>query len=120
MDLYYNNPQTSVDVNYLPYDGVNDRLLMQQLDLDRLNLQNNVSPDGRFDYVPITYDGNRATNGGTIDPRTGRVYFTTIEPFGKTLRNKLNESTLAPLQIDGIVYEELYDSTKNCRTTDSR
>lgn len=112
MDLYYNNPQTSVDVNYLPYDGVNDKLLMQQLDLDRLNLQQNLQPDGRFDYVAITYDGNRATNGGTIDPRTGRVYFTTIEPFGKTLREKLENSSLAPIQIDGIVYEELYDSTK--------
>ncbi|MBD3636163.1 MAG: cell surface protein SprA [Crocinitomicaceae bacterium] len=112
LDLYYNNPKTSVDVNYLPYDGVNDKLLMQQLDLDRLNLQQNLQPDGRFDYVPITYDGNRATNGGTIDPRTGRVYFTTIEPFGKTLRKKLEQSSLAPIQIDGIVFEELYDSTK--------
>lgn len=112
LDLYYNNPRTSVDVNYLPYDGVNDKLLMQQLELDRLNIQNNLQPDGRFDYVPLLYEGNKATNGGTIDPKTGRVYFTTIEPFGKTLRKKLEQSTLAPLQIDGIVYEELYDSTK--------
>ncbi|UKN00888.1 cell surface protein SprA [Paracrocinitomix mangrovi] len=112
MDLYYNNPQSSVDVNYLPYDGVNDKLLMQQLDLDRLNLQNNGQPDGRFDYVAIQYEGNKATNGGTIDPRTGRVYFTTIEPFGKTLRKKLEASSLAPLQVEGIVFEELYDSTK--------
>ena len=65
------------------------------------------------DFVPITYEGNKATNGGTIDARTGRVYFTTIEPFGKTLRDKLeNESALAPTQIDQIVYSELYDSTK--------
>ncbi|NJO91279.1 MAG: cell surface protein SprA, partial [Chloroflexia bacterium] len=112
LDLYYNNPQTSVDVNYLPYDGVNDRILMMQLDLDRLNLQNNLQPDGRFDYVPINYENNKATNGGTIDPKTGRIYFSTIEPFGKTLRKKLEQSTLAPIQIEGIVYEELYDSTK--------
>jgi cell surface protein SprA len=112
MDIYYNNPKTSVDVNYLPYDGVNDKLLVQQLDLDRLNLQQNLQPDGRFDFIPLVYDGNKATNGGTIDSRTGRVYFTTIEPFGKTLRKKLETSSLAPLQIDGIVYEELYDSTK--------
>ena len=112
LDLFYNNPKTSVDINYLPYEGVNDKLLMQQLSLDRLNIQNNVQPDGRFDYVPIQYDGNRAINGGTIDPRTGRVYFSTIEPFGKTLRKKLESSTLAPSQIDGIVFEELYDSTK--------
>ena len=113
LDLYYNNPKTSVDINYLPYTGVDNKLLMQQLDLDRLNLQQNLQPDGRFDYVPIMYEGNKATNGGTIDPKTGRVYFTTIEPFGKTLRDKLEAAgSLAPVQVDGIVYEELYDSTK--------
>jgi cell surface protein SprA len=113
MDLFYNNPQTSVDVNYLPYAGLDNQLLMQQLELDRLNLQQNVQPDGRFDFVPILYEGNKAVNGGTIDPRTGRVYFTTIEPFGKTLRDKLEAAgTLAPVQVDGIVYQELYDSTK--------
>lgn len=114
VDLYYNNPRTSVDINYLPYEGVNDKLLMQTLELDRLNIQNNLQPDGRFDYVPIQYAGNKATNGGTIDPKTGRVFFTTIEPFGNTLREKLEETpgALAPLQVNGIVYQELYDSTK--------
>ncbi|MEX1001077.1 MAG: cell surface protein SprA [Crocinitomicaceae bacterium] len=113
LDIFYNNPQTSVDVNYLPYDGVKDKLLIQQLELDRLNLQQNLQPDGRFDFVAIQYEGNRATNGGTLDPRTGRVYFTTIEPFGKTLKKKLDASNqLAPLQVDGIVFHELYDSTK--------
>jgi len=113
MDLYYNNPKSSVDINYLPYDGVDDKLLMQQLELDRLNLQQSLQPDGRFDYVPITYAGNKATQAGTIDPKTGRVYFTTIEPFGKSLRDKLEAAgTLAPVQVDGIVFEELYDSTK--------
>ncbi len=32
-DIWYNNPQTSVNINYLPYDGVNDILLMQLLEL---------------------------------------------------------------------------------------
>jgi len=113
LDVWYNNPMTSVDVNYLPYEGVNGKLLMQQLDLDRLNLNNGLAADGRFDYVPIQYDMNRAINGGTIDPKTGRIYFTTIEPFGTTLKNKLeSESTLAPTQIAAVVYQELYDSTK--------
>ena len=113
-DVWYNNPLTSVNVNYLPYEGVNDILLMQQLDLDRLNLNQDLYADGRFDFVAIQYDGNRAINGGTVDPRTGRVYFTTIEPFGKTLRGKLEgvPDPLAPIQIDGIVFDELYDSTK--------
>lgn len=111
-DLWYNNPQTSVNINYLPYAGVDDKLLMQQLELDRLNLNQQLQPDGRFDFVPITYDNNRATNGGTIDPRTGRVYFTTIEPFGKTLDDVLQGSELAPSQREAVVFQELYDSTK--------
>lgn len=113
LDLWYNNPQTSVNINYLPYGGVDGKLLMQQLALDRLNLNQELVADGRFDFVPIQYTGNKAVNGGTIDARTGRVYFTTIEPFGKTLREKLeNESTLAPSEINQVVYQELYDSTK--------
>ena len=101
-DVWYNNPLTSVNVNYLPYDGVDDILLMQQLDLDRLNLNQQLYADGRFDFVAIQYEGNRAINGGTVDPRTGRVYFTTIEPFGQTLRGKLEGVTdpLAPIQIE--------------------
>lgn len=113
VDVWYNNPMTSTDINYLPYPGVDNKLLMQQLELDRLNLNNGLASDGRFDYVPIQYDNNKAINGGTIDPKTGRIYFTTIEPFGKTLNKKLDDqSTLAPTQIEQIVFQELYDSTK--------
>ena len=65
MDLWYNNPQTSVDINYLPYDGVDDKMLIQYLDLDRLNLNTERFQDGRFDFVPFIYEGNRITNGGT-------------------------------------------------------
>jgi len=112
-DIWYNNPKTSVNVNYLPYGGVDGKLTMQQLELDRLNLNQQLQPDGRFDFVPIMIEGAKAINGGTIDPKTGRVYFTTIEPFGRTLRKKLeSESTLAPNQIDAVVFQELYDSTK--------
>jgi cell surface protein SprA len=90
---------------------------MQQLELDRLNLNQELYADGRFDFVPIRYEGNRAINGGTVDPRTGRIYFTTIEPFGLTLAKKLDETTpLAPFEIDGIAYTELYDSTKTVKT----
>ncbi|WP_066756493.1 T9SS outer membrane translocon Sov/SprA [Crocinitomix algicola] len=112
-DIWYNNPEKSVNINYLPYEGVDDILLMQQLDLDRLNLNQQSFPDGRFDFVPISYDGNRATNGGTIDARTGRVYFTTIEPFGQTLAEKLDEQTsFSSIEINKIAFTELYDSTK--------
>ena len=114
LDVWYNNPQTSVDVNYLPYEGVDDKMLIQYLDLDRLNLNTERSQDGRFDFVPFVYEGNRATNGGTIDARTGRIFFATIEPFGTTLNEKLNNVTnpLPPYALEKIIYQELYDSTR--------
>lgn len=113
LDVWYNNPKTSVDVNYFPYEGIDDKMLIRYLDLDRLNLNTERQQDGRFDFVPFQKDGNRITNGGTIDTRTGRVFFATIEPFGNTLREKMvEESPLPPYAIDKIVYQELYDSTR--------
>lgn len=115
LDVWYNNPKTSVDVNYLPYTGVDDKILIQYLDLDRLNLNTESYPDGRFDFVPLITEGNRTTNGGTIDTKTGRIYFTTIEPFGNTLKDKLvnlSSPPMAPTQAEKLAFEELYDSTK--------
>lgn len=113
LDIWYNNPKTSVDVNYLPYTGVDDKILIQYLDLDRLNLNTESFPDGRFDFVPFQYEGNRVLNGGTIDARTGRIYFTTVEPFGTTLSGKLTATgNLSPFEVDRISFQELYDSTK--------
>ena len=114
LDVWYNNPRTSVDINYFPYDGVDDKMLIQYLDLDRLNLNTERQQDGRFDFVPFQADGNRITNGGTIDTRTGRVFFATVEPFGSTLRGYLedSENPLPPYVLDQIVYQELYDSTR--------
>ncbi|MGV6860890.1 MAG: T9SS outer membrane translocon Sov/SprA [Putridiphycobacter sp.] len=112
LDVWYNNPKTSVDVNYLPYDGVDDKILIQYLDLDRLNLNTEAYADGRFDFVPFNMEGNKVTNGGTIDTKTGRIYFTTVEPFGRTLQSKLEGTSLSPFEVDRISFNELYDSTK--------
>ncbi len=68
--------------------------------------------DGIFDFVPIQFNGNRAENGGTINTRNGRVYFSTVEPFGKTLADKLDAAGVSDVIIDRVSYTELYDSTK--------
>ena len=114
LNVWYNDPQNSVDRLQLPYEGVNDKMLLQYLDLDRLNLNTEQFEDGRFDFVPFKYEGNRMTNGGTIDARTGRVFLATVEPFGSTLREKLEaaDNPLPSYILDKIVYQELYDSTK--------
>lgn len=112
IDLLYNNPATSLLVPFFPMEGVDDKQLVTLLDMDKLNQNNQPFSDGVFDYVPILFNGNRAENGGTINTRNGRVYFSTIEPFGQTLRTKLEAAGVPDLVINQVVYTELYDSTK--------
>ncbi|RZL17514.1 MAG: cell surface protein SprA, partial [Pedobacter sp.] len=55
---------------------------------------------------------NNVTNGYiTIDPLNGRVIFPFIEPFGKDLGARFNQTTEQAL-IDKYTYPALYDSTK--------
>lgn len=114
LDIMYNNLETSVPVPYFPLDGVKDKQLVTLLDMDRINYNYQPFSDGVFDFVPIQFNGNRAENTGTINTRNGRIYFSTVEPFGNTLREKLeNSSTPIPQAIiDNVVYSELYDSTQ--------
>ncbi len=112
IDLLYNNPETSVLVPFFPYPGVDDRQLVTLLDMDKLNQNNQPFSDGVFDFVPIDFNGNRAENGGTINRRNGRIYFSTVEPFGKTLATKLQGAGIPDVVIDQVAFTELYDSTK--------
>ena len=112
LDIWYNNPLTSVDINYIPKSGVDDKLLIQLLDLDRLNQQQQLYQDGLFDFVPITSNQGKIPNGGTINPRNGRLYFTTVEPFGKTLKQKMLSNGITSSVVDRIAFTQLYDSTK--------
>ncbi len=112
IDLLYNNPATSLLVPFFPMPGVDDEQIVTLLNMDKLNQNNQPFSDGVFDYVPIVFNGNRAENGGTINTRNGRVYFSTIEPFGKTLSSKLAAENISQLTIDQVAFTELYDSTK--------
>jgi cell surface protein SprA len=93
-------------------DGVDDKQLVTLLEMDKLNQNNQPFSDGVFDFVPIELTGNRAENGGTINRRNGRIYFSTVEPFGKTLATKLTQAGVPDLIIDQVAFTELYDSTK--------
>jgi cell surface protein SprA len=112
VDLLYNNPETSLLVPFFPMTGVDDKQLVTLLDMDKLNQVNQPFSDGVFDYVPISYTGNKAENGGTINTRNGRIYFSTIEPFGKTLEKKLLDAGISPVVVNQVSFKELYDSTK--------
>lgn len=111
LDILYNNPDNSLLVNFLPYPGLDDKQVIEVVRMDRLNQNNRAQKDGVFDFMPITFNGNQATNGGTINTRNGRIYFSTIEPFGETIRQEMIAAGL-PQIANTVAFDELYDSTK--------
>jgi cell surface protein SprA len=96
--------------------GVDDKQLVTLLEMDKINQMQQPFQDGVFDFVPINFNGNRAENAGTINTRNGRVYFSTVEPFGQTLSSKLEDAGVSSLIIDQVAYTELYDSRFQVRT----
>ena len=66
--------------------GVAETPLLKVFNVDKLNANNDPQNggDGFFDFIP----------GMTVDPQNGRLIFTTVEPFGKHLFEKLRTSPL--------------------------
>jgi cell surface protein SprA len=112
LDVLYNNPETSLPVNFFPYGGLDKVQLVTLVEMDKLNMNNQPFSDGLFDFAPINFVGNRAENGGTINPKNGRIYFSTAEPFGKTLYDKMIAQGIPDVTARNIAFTELYDSTK--------
>ena len=86
LNILYSDPTprnyiTPVNPNVGWPAGLEDRILLSVFNLDRLNIYNDIQPggDGFFDYVP----------GITVDPQTGRIIFTKVEPFGEFLFEQL-------------------------------
>lgn len=111
LDIMYDNPQNSLLVNFLPYPGMDNKQIIEVLGMDRLNQNNRAQRDGVFDFMPIQFNGNEAINGGTINVRNGRIYFSTVEPFGNHLKQELIDAGI-PQFADDVAFEELYDSTR--------
>ena len=97
----------------LPED-VDDTILLNVFNLDRLNFNNDPQQggDGFFDFLP----------GITVDQQNGQVIFTSVEPFGEYLFNKLDntpggaENYEIPSTYNAnqnkYVFRKLYTSTK--------
>lgn len=77
--------------------------LIRLMGLDKVNYQADPVPDGMFDFID-----NAATQGGTIQSTNGRVYFPTVEPFGKDLRSLITDPVLA----NKYAFDSLYTLTK--------
>ncbi|RYZ25470.1 MAG: cell surface protein SprA, partial [Sphingobacteriales bacterium] len=114
-----------------------DKLWIQVTGLDRLNQQDELKPDGLFDFEseenPFGPNTGASTFGNTpfgnstssnnvaaisntksgyytIDPLNGRIIFPLIEPFGSDLAAQFLPSEQA--FIDKYTFTALYDSTK--------
>ena len=120
LDIWYNDPNSGVDLNYIPRVPLDGRLLVQVLGMDRIDINGMPHRDGVFDYVD-----NAALQGGTINSQNGRIYLPSVEPFGSNLADKIvtlvqNSDSIPEDQkeaqtenlIRGLVFQPLYDSTK--------
>jgi cell surface protein SprA len=112
IDVLYNNPETSVELPIMPLDGVDNKQIVTLIDMDKINQNNQPFSDGVFDFAPFNQVGNKIDNGGTINKKNGRIFFSTVEPFGKTLADKMTDAGIPQITVDKIAFHELYDSTK--------
>ena len=99
LDIYYASDSLGTNVTYLPEEGLKGKTLLQLLSLDRLDSNNTkTNPNGVFDYI----------QGYTVDAASGRIFFPSVEPFGRYLKERIGNDAIA----EKYVFQELYDSTK--------
>jgi cell surface protein SprA len=98
LDVFYEDPGKGFK-RFLPEQAMlQNRPLLNIFNLDNLNVTGDPQPDGRFDFI----------EGITINPSLGIVMFPVLEPFGTTLKRKIDEAG----GVDTLfVYQQLYDST---------
>ena len=97
LDVVYRNDSIGTDLRYITEGGVKNKILLQVMNLDRLDQRQRKSPDGIFDYV----------DSYTVNSNLGIIIFPVLEPFGSHLRKKIDNNAIA----DKYVFEELYTMT---------
>lgn len=111
LNILYEGDENGVPTGYFTDGPFSYEPLLEVFNLDNLNMQNEFTPDGMFDWV----DGAHI-NGGTINASRGKVFFTVLEPFGEYLRRKFYEEesdeNLAEELADKYCYDSLYTLTK--------
>lgn len=100
-NILYTDPSplnyiTPAVVNNVPVElpaDVKETPLLRVFNVDRLNYTNDPQNggDGFFDFLP----------GLTVDPQNGRIIFTSVEPFGSHLFEKLKTSSTSTENYDG-------------------
>ena len=100
LDIKYQSDTAGVYLTYIPDVRSKDITLLRGLGCDRLDDNNRVNPNGYFDFV----EGYTVSNG--------RVFFPSVEPFGKTLHDFLQKCGIPEDSIAKYTFEELYDTTR--------
>lgn len=99
LQVWYNNPSTGTDIPFIAEGPINGKPLLQVMNLDKINQQQQATPDGLFDFI----------DGVTINASNGRVIFPVVQPFGTHLEEQLQFDAQLYLEYG---YPQLYDSTK--------
>ncbi|MBQ9254498.1 MAG: cell surface protein SprA [Bacteroidales bacterium] len=104
LNIMYLGDEGGVETGYFAEGPLKSIPLIQVFGLDRMDNQQNMYPDGVFDFVE-----GASTGAGLINASRGLVYFPTVEPFGKDLREILADDEFA----DKYCYDSLYTLTKS-------
>ena len=116
--LNYITPVSDFPKNPSAENKVAETPLLKVFNVDKLNYNNDpqLGGDGFFDFVP----------GITVDTQSGRIIFTTVEPFGKLIFNKLktagedyNIPTTYNANQAKYVFRNLYLKTQSAALQDS-
>lgn len=98
LNIVYQNDSTGTYLNYLPKGRLQGHILLEVMNLDKLNKQMDPYKDGRFDYI----------EGITVNSNRGRIIFPVVEPFGSHLADSIQD----PALIEEFAFTSLYDSTR--------
>jgi len=99
-----NSANSSGVINYLPNTAVADQTLLQVLNMDRLNQNGNLQLSGNGHYGDGLFD---FLEGITVNSYQGAIIFTSVEPFGSYLANKLGDPN------SPYVFKQLYRQLPN-------
>lgn len=115
-NIVYTDPSPLNYINIVaplpqPQDLVTSTPLLKVFNVDKLNYNNDPQEggDGFFDFIP----------GLTVDSQNGRIIFTTVEPFGKHLFEKLRNNSTEEYNVGNYnanqtkyVYRNMYRKTQ--------
>ncbi|MET4074246.1 cell surface protein SprA [Hymenobacter sp. UYCo722] len=111
LQIIYKDDATGVDLVSLKEGALlQNRPLIEVLNLDHVNPNNDRNPDGNFDFFP----------GVTIDPELGKIIFPNVQPFGSYLRTQFDTTgrkggnpAVERQLLQKYVYSELYNQTQS-------